>query len=167
MIEVLNYRVTKEKLEELHTFESLYQNVLFKNNNLVIPYINLGISQHELNPSEKMKYIDFSYVVLVNIRYLDVYLEKTRYLVVGENTSGPKLHLGGIYGDYGHAIFNDMSVICESGFVHTLQNAHMSEEMWTVRSDPGGDPNFFLDQSKKEAFFSHQRMPLEVRELII
>src|SRR5437763_13260307 len=89
----------EEALEEIDSFEAYYKNVIFRNNCLVVPYINLGVSNHELSPGGKeMSFMNFAYLVFRDVSYLKVYLDKA-YLVVDQQRKSCHLHFGGNYMD--------------------------------------------------------------------
>lgn len=59
-------------MDEVHSEDACHKNPVLRNNNLVVPYINLGISEHEFNRERNLKFIDFAYLVAINISFLSV-----------------------------------------------------------------------------------------------
>lgn len=61
-------------IDEFDTFDSYFGDACIKNDCITIPYINLGLmKEHPLNPSEELLFIDFSYLQIVEPRYISVY----------------------------------------------------------------------------------------------
>ena len=59
--------IYSEKIEEIDTFESAFKYFYLNADNLILPIINIGISEHPLNPEKKMKYLDKCLLVFQEI----------------------------------------------------------------------------------------------------
>lgn len=70
----LQMNIHKVETTQLDSFDALYKSVLFKNNNLVIPYINLGVVNNPLNGNKnELRYMSYCYIVCKNVSYLKVF----------------------------------------------------------------------------------------------
>ncbi len=65
-----------ENIQELDTFESFYSTPFMGNGNLIIPFINIGVSLHPINPNKSPLYLDKSYLVFFDA---DIIAENGRY----------------------------------------------------------------------------------------
>ncbi|WP_281310592.1 hypothetical protein [Flavobacterium flavigenum] len=62
---------TKE-LNELDSSESYFKIILCNKNVVVIAFVNLGISNHELNKESRLKHIDRSYIICYSVDFLKI-----------------------------------------------------------------------------------------------
>ena len=158
-----------QSVNEIDSSESRYKNVLFRNNNIIVPYVNLAISNHPLHlEGKEMKYIDYAYMVFKDILYLSVYISGHRYLIIGEESEDEfgdsVLYFGGDYWDAEKKVFNDMRIICKESYLQTLYSSNISEKMWIPFDTPVYKKNMNLREV--EDFFSHKYMPEEIKVLI-
>ncbi len=144
-----------------HTSESYHRNILFKDNLIVVPYINFGLWEHELNPSNKtMKYIDRSYLVMKGINRLSLY--KQPDIITSDDDPAPiEIFVGGGNLDFDKWI--DIDVRCEEAYLLLPDDYEISEEMWIPIPTPNLPQN--MDTRKVEELFSYKLAPDEIREL--
>jgi hypothetical protein len=128
----------------IHSFDGFYKNVRFKNGTLIIPYINLAIVNHELNPGEKLKFINFSYLIFEQVSYLTVYLDKN-YVIIDEGETDVKFHAGGTYLDYDTHVYNDNEICCANAILKTVEGSMLSSEMWIPFDTPNLPRNMSAD----------------------
>ncbi len=151
-------------IEEIHSFDARYKNVIFRNNNIVVPYINLGVSKHPLHTEEKgMAFLDYTYMVFVDVSYLKVYLKKP-YIVIDLEKKAEHFYFGGDYWDNENKIFNDMEIGCSEAFLQTLNITKLSDEMWMPLKTPNFTQN--MNSETVEDFFNHNYIPPNINALI-
>lgn len=56
-------KVYREAIDELDSYESFIGHIYEVENLIVFPYVNLAVSNHPLNKSEQLMYVDRSYLV--------------------------------------------------------------------------------------------------------
>lgn len=153
-----------ESIDEIHTFDSMYKNVIFKNNSLVIPYLNLGVyGYHPLHQKKSdISYINFSYIVFVGVSFLKVYLDKP-YIIVDNGLDGD-YYFGGIYLDSTTHVFNDLKIGSKYAFLQTINISEVRSEMWDLEIS-FGFPNL-IDKKEKESFFEHKYLPDNIRKIV-
>jgi hypothetical protein len=156
--------IYSQSIEEIHSFDAAYKSVVLRNNNLVIPYINLGVSNHPLYKSEKgLQFIDYAYMVFRDVFYLSVYIGR-RYNVIGTKKGEETLYFGGKYLESDSCIFNDLEICCREVYLQTLDFTQLSSAIWI----PFPTPKFSTNMQAKmvENFFSGKLMPESVKNLI-
>ena len=156
--------IYRENVEEIHSFDAKYKNVIFRNNNLIVPYLNLGVSNHPLHIEKRgMTYIDFSYMVFEGISFLRVFITKP-YIVIELKNQVNHLYFGGDYLDYESKIYNDMEIGCSDASLHILEVTKFSKKMWTLSDTQdfkrNTDSKFVMD------FFDHKFIPEKIRQLV-
>ncbi len=155
-----NQFIYYNSMEELDSFDSYYRNVVFNKKNLIIPYVNLGVSEHPLNEEVKLKFIDLSYIVFIDVKYLKVYQERE---LVATDMEMPSLYFGGANLD-DKSFFWDMEIKCEKAFLQILDVSRLSEKMWIPVSNAELKKN--LDDKLTEEFFGGKKMPTNIKKLI-
>ncbi|MBY0537128.1 MAG: hypothetical protein K2P88_14855 [Chitinophagaceae bacterium] len=143
------------ELGDIDSFESSYKNVILKNNSLIVPYVNLGLVHHDLNKSAKIRYLNFAYVVMEKIFFLDVFIEGKRYEVLNFSKPQTLYHLGGDYLDYGDKIYNDMSVSSEKSYIIPIEITKTSDSLWRSKELIGNSD-----------FFDYRFFPNEIFESV-
>jgi len=157
--------IYSESVEQIDSFEALYKRVIFKNNNLVIPYINLGVRKHPINDFDnQLKFIDYSYLVFLNVSFLSVYICNKTYTVIdAKTTTQPTFYFGGDYLDYDSFIFNDLQICCEKAYLQTLEFSKLSNEMWMPLDTKTVKMN--MDKKLVREFFDHKYITAEIELL--
>lgn len=128
-------------LDEIDTADSYFGKIFIQDSKMLIPYINLGISNHELNPEKKLKYIDFSYLVLDKINYLKI--NNTKELINDRCIDGESLYFGGSSLYDGNEII-EFEVQARHVFLQIAEEARISENLWIPRITPVYEPNLDL-----------------------
>jgi hypothetical protein len=157
--------IYQQAIEEIHSFEAKYKNVIFRNNNIVIPYANLGVSNHPLHKGGKgMTFLDYAYMVFRDVTYLSVYITKERYVVIDLEKREEIFYFGGDYLDSHNFIFNDMEICCKKAYLQTLEITQLSHTMWVPFPTSNFSRNMNMDTT--EDFFNQKFMPVDIKELI-
>jgi len=60
-------KVYRESIDELDSYESFIGHIYKVENLIVFPFVNLAVSNHPLNKSEQLMYIDRSYLVFGDV----------------------------------------------------------------------------------------------------
>lgn len=147
-------------IQEIHSADAYYKNVLLQGDNLIIPYINLGISNHPLNDSERLAFLDYAYMVFKGVFYLDVFVSGNRYNVIERNALKEKYHFGGTYLDEQSKIFNDLTVSCEDACLCTLDFTKISDTEWVPIHTRNFEVN--LEREFVDLFFQNIYFPKEI-----
>lgn len=155
--------------DELHSEDAYHKNPVLRNNNLIVPYINLGIGEHELNRGRDLKFIDFAYLVAIDISFLSVWVPdengfngRQLWLINGSQENG--LHYWGGTHLNDDSIFLSMTVSCQAAFICLLPSSQMSGDFWTPQKGTLLPQN--MDDLTVRDFFSGKMMPDEVADLI-
>lgn len=145
--------------EAVDSFEAIYSNVLLRNNNIIIPYLNLGVPKQLFQELDKgWFFLNYSYIILKNVTYLSVFMERERrrYVVIDSDKEEERWCFGGNYLDIDKGIFNDMYVSCKEAYLEVLEGTRFSEQPWGDELLPG---------SVAELFLNHKLMPPSIRHL--
>ncbi len=62
-------KVYREAIDELDSYESFIGHIYKVEDLIVFPYVNLAVSNHPLNRSEQLMYIDRSYLVFGDVEF--------------------------------------------------------------------------------------------------
>jgi|GEM_PF-3562109 len=154
--------IWEQKFDEIDTFEAFYKNFFYKNSVLVIPYINIGVSCHPINPSKKALYIDKSYLVFINacINKINGVLDKKCDQFVGSNFNS--IDISGI--DCTENRHIALQIFYERAFLQLLPESRLSREFWIPQKTPNFEVN--MDEKDVEFFFSNKHMPENIKKLI-
>ena len=114
-------------LDELDSSESNFKNIIFSDKLFIAPYTNLGISEHELNPSDRLMFFNFCYVCARNVSLLNVNENLTSNIF----NSIPSVYLGGINLD-AQSFIIEIEIRAEEFYLLIPENGILSEYMWSV-----------------------------------
>lgn len=121
--------------DDIDTFKSSFYPPIKNHKNVIIPYFNVGISNHKFNPDCNLKYVNFCYLLLINVTVISVdeYIEKTTDDLIRENNS-VIVFLGGINAK--SELFEETGYIAEEMFLQTIDDvSKLSEEVWKIKVD--------------------------------
>jgi hypothetical protein len=153
----MNQRIP-DGVDEIDSFDAYYSNVYVDQRNLVIPYIDLGVTNHPLHRGDRLKYLDFAYMVFLGLRYLKV---QSGVLLGKKGEASHIFYFGGINLDPS-ADLNDFEIECGSAFLQPHATTRLSDIIWV----PIESPLRNLDQAKVAAFFRGEMMPESIRQLV-
>lgn len=83
--------IVNEGINGLHSFDSFFKINVIKEALMIISFLNIGISNHPLNNSPKIKFIDRSRLLVRNIHYLKINHE----ILVNSESNFDSYYLGG------------------------------------------------------------------------
>ncbi|RVU90829.1 hypothetical protein EH230_07940 [Flavobacterium columnare] len=116
---------------EIVTSESLYGKPNLCQGDLIIPFINLAISNHQLNLSDELKYLNYSYVVCKNV----VQVKLNGSLIYENNGVNFKTY-GFVYLSGSDFFIRkevvEFSILCENKFLRTLDYTLLSNSQWEI-----------------------------------
>jgi hypothetical protein len=154
--------IWKEKLDEVTTVESYYMNVIYKNDVIVLPYINAGISDHPLNPTKEHLCVDRSYIVCLKACFKQIgatLFDSCDHLKLEH----PKILLfGGV--DIEKDRYVELEILCEDAYWETLPDSQIRKESWIPVKTPNSPPNMNANEVKD--FFEHKYLPDDIKKLI-
>lgn len=119
--------IYKNNLDEIHSADAYYRNVFFKDSVLIIPYINLGISNHKINETNNLMYINFAYMIFTNVCYLKVY-EKNDLVVNNCSENFPSYYFGGY--NFDNSVFVDMEIKAQNAYIQLVENYKLSSNIF-------------------------------------
>lgn len=163
-------RVFSNHIDELNTEESYFRKVILRNNNLIIPYINLAVSNHPLNERDKPKYINYSYLVAIDLSYLSGWVKNEydyngkHYVVINQSENEKLYTLGGENLDE-ESLFSEIRLACKMIFLQVLNISELSDHMWIPIDTPNFKKN--MNSGFTEDFFNGLYMPSNIKNLII
>jgi hypothetical protein len=155
--------IFEEAFDEVATFESYYRGYILKEGNFLMPYINVGVSEHPLNPSRDLLHIDYSYVVC-----LDVALIKYNDELVFDNTSlkfGEYrfVYLGGINLNVNAG--TEFQILCKKPFLQIMDYSQLSKEFWAPNQRPNRNSN--MNSQEVDSFFNYKFLPENLKSLFL
>jgi hypothetical protein len=152
--------------EFVDTYEAYSQITFFGNNNIAIPYINIGLMPN--NPiTHKQSFVDFSYYILAGVKSMEFGSAKGKlffsFNLLVEDMPLVTEHI--TIGNY-ESVGAGVKVECRDMFYYTFDNSRIS-----IRPDdfiPYETPNFkrTLDTEEIERFFSFQNIPDEIKAVL-
>jgi hypothetical protein len=153
--------IFEEQFEEVDTFEAYFKNSINKKGVLIIPYINVGVSCHPLNPAKELLYIDKSYIVCINFCINKINGELIDDCIGWEQSGHKIIGLSGI--DLSKNKHTEQKILCEKAFLQILPESKIRKDFWV----PLKTPNFLsnMDANEVEMFFSHKLLPGNLKKL--
>jgi len=152
--------IFEDKFDEIDTFEAFFKVFFLKGDRLLIPYINVGVSNHPLNPSEELLHLDFCYVIC-----LDIALIKCNSEIILDNTLGKVgtydfVYLGGT--NLNENVNVEYQVLCRKAFIQILENTKMLASFWIP---PRQNVISNMSSFQIESFFSLEDLPPNISQL--
>lgn len=159
--------IYREAVSEVDTFDAYLKNVMIRNNNLIIPYLNIGICNHPLHNSKKLKFINYSYLVAEDVQYLAIWVKQgdrgKHYNLINRQKTNDMYYWGGFNLDP-DSIFCDLRICCKNAFLQTLEISELSDDIW-VPYDTVNQP-LNIDKRVLDNFWDGVYMPDNIKELI-
>lgn len=152
----------EDQFDEVDTFEAFYKNIIYKNKILVIPYINVGVSRHPLNPTSEQLYLNKAYVVCIDANINKVNGVLTQKRIIDNPLDYITIHLGGVDVDQNRHI--ELEVSCKTVYLQILPDSLMRKAFWI----PVDTPNFRSNMNPQEVkrFFDHEDLTENIKNLI-
>lgn len=154
--------IYEKNLCEIDTSESDFGSIIKSNNFLVVPYINLGVYQHELNRSTQMKRINYCYVVAIELLFLkinsDIIIDKK-----GEYEDIESIYLGGNDLIGNQNVF-DIEFKAKTSFLQLVESSQIRDEYWIPVSTPNFPPN--MEYKLVDEFINNRNLPDNIKRII-
>lgn len=151
--------IYEDNFDEVVTFESYFKGYILKDNNVLMPYINIGVSEHALNVSKNLLHLDYSFVVCIDVALMK-YNGKIIYdEILGKFGSYQIVYLGGTDLEIGANV--EYQVICRKAFLQITEKTKSSNEFWV----PTNTTNFNMNQKEVRDFFSLKDLPENLHKL--
>lgn len=146
--------------DSIDTVDSFIGQILLKRDSIIIPYINLGIVQHALNYSSKLKFINFSYIYGFGLKLL-----KANNQIISNG-------LEGTYQEKNSIFLGGSSLVDSQKQIHELE-LQASEvflflpHTYKIRSNfwiPVNTPNFKrnMDEREVDDFIFNKHIPIHL-----
>lgn len=137
--------IYQNNFEEVDTMNATYGKMLIENKKLIIPFINVAISRHELNNSDDLKYINFCYVVCENV----VFIKKNRAFIYendGLNFGRYSfVYLSGTNLNLTHEGVEGITVLCTNKYLLIEDKFKLKNDIWKLEELNGNYINDFLN----------------------
>ncbi|RYU92632.1 hypothetical protein [Emticicia agri] len=131
-----SYELFYEESDEINTSEGFRGAINIIDNHVIIPCINVGVAEHLLNPTKSNNFIDYSYLLYVNVKsihfntVLDKRFEETEiYYNSCTNIIGAKQF--------------EVSIECEKLCLIIRKNSRLSTKTWIPIETPVFTPNLY------------------------
>ncbi|MDR6525495.1 hypothetical protein J2787_000865 [Chryseobacterium rhizosphaerae] len=153
---MFNNLIYKENVDEIHTSEAYFGKILFLEGNLLIPYINLGISNHILNKNDDLRFIDYCYFIVTDMYYLKI----NEKIIINSLNKGydstKSIYLGGSDLIKNQLIY-DIELRGNNTFLQLKSSSKIGEKFWTPIATPNFDKN--MDENRVERFINNENLP--------
>lgn len=151
--------IFEHNLDEIDTLESFFGEIVHVNNNLFIPFINLGVSNHELNPGEKLKHINYAYIVAEAL----LFLKFDRHIIINkpDHTYEERgsLYLGGSSLIPHQEIF-EIELQARKVFLQITGDYQIRDKMWLPVNTPYFPQN--MDPDIVDHFIHNKHLPQNI-----
>jgi len=150
-----SFMIYYDKFDGIHTYKGFFYNPFTNGKNFVFPYLNVGVTSHPLNPTERLRYLNQCYLVLLDSILVgpeeQVGLTATDYLV---DDNGRILDfVGGVYIDMNEK--TDIGFRLKNFFVQTDDIlAKMRDEGW------------HMDEINHSHFSSYNSLPQNLKAIL-
>lgn len=146
-----SYEIFYEGSDEIDTSEGFRGAISIVDNHVIIPCINVGVSEHPLNPTKSNNFIDYSYLLYVNVKSIHF---KT---VLNKTSEETEIYYNGCTNIVGTEQF-EASIECEKLCLIKRKNSRLSTRMWIPIETQAFSPN--LDKSMVYEFLHSDINPL-------
>lgn len=118
-------------IDEFDTFESYFGDAQINNDYITIPYINVCLMQeHPLNPTKELLFIDFSYLHIVEPKYVSVYERGIIKNELEEYTPKQSKWYGGTFIGQGSLLDAEIEIHASDVYLIIPRNFKSSSTMW-------------------------------------
>ncbi|PIF45764.1 hypothetical protein CLU96_2776 [Chryseobacterium sp. 52] len=155
--------IYNKNIDEIHTSDAYFGKILLAGKNLLIPYINLGISNHDLNRGNILKHINFCYTVFIDIDYLKIDGNLTKDNLLDKYDSKNSIYLGGDDLLRNQNIY-DIEVQAKNAFLQLRYDSKITENYWL----PIENHNFKINMDEKlvKDFINNKNLPKNLIDII-
>lgn len=153
---VNNNLIYKDHIDEIDTSDAYFGKILITDNNLMIPYINLGISNHKLNEGDYLKFINYCYFVAIDCHFLKINNDIILSDLKNKYNPLESIYLGGWDMLETQNIF-DIEIQANNSFIQLVSNSEISKKMWVPLKGTLFPMN--LDVNSVNNFINNKNLP--------
>ena len=167
-------------------FDSEHCGVIFKGKTLIFPVMQLGISEHELNPAETLMHIEFSYLVFPEVLHYgdeadDIFWKPekehpkynpqldpclVRYPVLYQGHQVYVYNIGGNQlKEIGNIPMIEMNLISELAYLYPAVGSRFASKPF-FDINPLDYPATIVPEERIDRFFNGEFMPDSVRKIL-
>jgi hypothetical protein len=133
----------KEFNEELYLLDSYCGYIFMNFENILIPCINVGVSNHPLNPKDKLQFLDYSYLIFHNVSTV-TYSPKIDLI---KSNSKESFYFGA-FDIIGKRSF-EINIQCDEISFIPVENYQISDNMWIPIKTPNFEANILFEDVLK------------------
>jgi hypothetical protein len=154
--------ILEEGFDLIDTSESFYKEYLLKDNNLLIPYVNLTLMRgHPLNNLLNVVLLNYGYLVfrgVVLIKKHDRWIYDDTEFKSGKYEF---LDIGGT--NLNSGIYEELKILYEEGYLQIDERASIASEFWKPIDTPNSKAN--LNAEEIENFFDFKDLPKDLKQI--
>lgn len=148
--------IYKEHVDEIDTSDAYFGTIILFNEKMLVPYINLGISNHDLNRDDILKHINFCYIVFIDIDYLKIDGNIIKDNLLDKYDSIKSIYLGGDDLLKKQNIY-DIEVQAKNSFLQLIYDSKINENYWVPIETPNFKRN--MDEKSVNNFINNKNLP--------
>lgn len=144
------FKIFSDCSEEIDTSESYRGDLYEVDNDIIIPCINVGVSECLLNASKQLNYIDYCYLVFKDVTSVEV--NASPKLLSGIFDKAKKLlYIGAVNITSDHRQ-GELEIECDNMYLVLKSDSKLSDQMWIPIQTPYLTPN--LSEKEVQKFFT-------------
>lgn len=146
--------------DSIDTLHSYIGQILLKDKSLLLPYIGLGILDHDLNPTMKLKFINYSYIVALDLEFLKINNNIIINNLDDKNDIKNRVFLGGNPLIDTQKGINELEIQAREIFIFIPDKYEISNNFWI----PVDTPNFNRNINEEDliTFISNKNIPFNL-----
>ncbi len=136
-----SFRIFSTNIDEIHTFEAYRGGIFKKDNDILIPFINIGVSKHPLNNSKTLQFIDYSYLLfeeVISLEWSIGYIDEELFYIGAQNIISDEQR--------------EIAIKCKRVSLVLKAESKLSPNMWIPVDTPNFRPN--LDKKYVDSFMN-------------
>lgn len=146
-----SYKIFYEGSDEIDTSEGFRGAISIVDNHVIIPSINVLVSEHQLNTTKANNFIDYCYLLYINVK--SIHFEP----ILNKTSEETEIYYNGCTNIVGTEQF-EASIECEKLCLILRTDSRLSTKMWTPIETPAFRPN--LDKSEVYEFLHSDINPI-------
>ncbi|RFS15591.1 hypothetical protein [Emticicia sp. C21] len=146
-----SYKVFYEGSDEINTSEGYRGAIKIIDNHVIIPCINVSVTEHSLNKTKENNFIDYCYLFYLNVKTFHF------NTVLNNVSEGTEMYYNGCASIVGAEQF-EASIECKKLCLILRSDSRLSTKMWIPIETPAFRPN--LDKSEVYEFLHSDINPV-------
>ena len=147
-----------EGIDEIHSSEAFFKGYIYSNDFFLLPYVNLGVSEHPLNKSNELKFIDYSYIWARGIHYLSI---DNEVITNNEMQGFESFYFGGFNLNEDETV-NEFELKADSICLQLLAKSKVELKPWF----PIDTPKYEKNLANVDDFFSNKMIPSNIEKYL-